>query len=67
MSVREELFSYFKELFGYFAIDDKEDLEGFYSAYMLLLYSFLHWYKIEDLEASSKLIIRGLILQLVGE
>lgn len=67
LSVREELFSYFKELFGYFAIDDKEDLEGFYSAYMLLLYSFLHGDKIEDLEASTKLIIRGLILQLVGE
>ena len=66
-SVRDELFSYFKEIFSYFAIDDKEDLEGFYSAYMLLLHSFLHADKIKDLKASTKLILRGLILQLVGE
>ncbi|MDD5973027.1 MAG: TetR/AcrR family transcriptional regulator [Spirochaetales bacterium] len=65
--VLNDLFSYFKELFSYFAIDDKDDLEGFYSAYLLLLYSFLHKDKIKDLEASTRLILRGLILQLVGE
>lgn len=65
--VRDELFAYFKEIFSYFAIDDKEDLEGFFSAYMLLLYSLLHSDKINDLEASTRLILRGLILQLVGE
>ncbi|MGN0907790.1 MAG: TetR/AcrR family transcriptional regulator [Bullifex sp.] len=61
------LFGFLREVFSYFAIDDENDLEGFFTSYMLILYSLLHADKIKDLRLALRLSIRGLILQLVGE
>ena len=61
------LFSFLREVFSYFAIDDENDLDGFFTSYMLILYSLLHADKIKDLRLALRLSIRGLILQLVGE
>lgn len=64
---RAALFSFFRELFSFFAIDNKQELEAFYSAYTLILYSFDRADDFEEIEGASRLLIRGLMLQLVGE
>lgn len=60
---REE--SYIYEMMSYFAIDDKNDIEGFRSALKAIIITLSHSDEIENIEATIKLLIRGLILQLV--
>lgn len=64
---REKLYSFFRELFSYFAIDDEREMRRFYDAFMLVQYSLLKAENVEDPEAAIRMLLRGLILQLVGE
>lgn len=64
---REKLYSFFRELFSYFAIDDEKEMQCFYDAFMLIQYSLLKADNIENPEEAVRMLLRGLILQLVGE
>ena len=64
---RSEVLGFFRELFGFFAIDDKDDIEAFFDSYLLLIYSMTSAERIKNPQAAWRLLLRGLMLQLVGE
>lgn len=66
-SERNSLFSFFREIFSYFAIDDEADMESFCSAFMVLQYALLSSDEIKDPLKAMRTLLRGLMLQLVGE
>ncbi len=61
------LYGLFEELLGYFTIDDEDDIHTFFESFMLIQYSLLYLEDIENPEKAMRMLIRGLILQLVGE
>lgn len=63
----DELIAFFRELFGFFAIEDKDDIAAFWSAFLAIVYSMEGAERMEKPLESWRLLIRGLMLQLVGE
>lgn len=63
----EALIAFFRELFGFFAIEDKDDIAAFWSAFLAIVYSMEGAERMERPLESWRLLIRGLMLQLVGE
>lgn len=61
------LLDFFKELFGYFAIDDSSDIAAFFSAFMMIVFSMESAQRIKNPLSAWGLLLRGLMLQLVGE
>lgn len=61
------LLDFFKELFGYFAIDDSSDIAAFFSAFMMIVFSMESAQRIKNPLSAWSLLLRGLMLQLVGE
>ncbi len=61
------LLDFFKELFGYFAIDDSSDIAAFFSAFMMIVFSMESAQRIKNPLSAWRLLLRGLMLQLVGE
>lgn len=61
------LFSFFRELFSYFAIDDSDDIAAFIQAFLCLIYSMDSAQRMKNPLEAWKLLLRGLMLQLVGE
>lgn len=61
------LLDFFKELFGYFAIDDSSDIAAFFSAFMMIVFSMEIAQRIKNPLSAWRLLLRGLMLQLVGE
>ncbi len=61
------LLDFFKELFGYFAIDDSSDIAAFFSAFMMIVFSMESAQRIKNPLSAWNLLLRGLMLQLVGE
>ena len=64
---KKGLFAFFKEIFSYFAIDDEKELEAFFNSFMLLQYSLFYVEEIKDPMKAIRTLLRGLMLQLVGE
>ena len=62
-----QLLDFFKELFSYFAIDDKDDIAAFSDAFLLIVYSMPCGVRMKEPLSAWKLLLRGLVLQLVGE
>lgn len=60
---REDIFIY--EMMSYFSIEDENDIEGFRSALKTIIITLNYSEEIENIEATVKLLLRGLILQLV--
>ena len=54
-----------ENLFSYFYIDDAEDIKAFCSGYEALLYLLLSAERIADMEKALRLLVRGLVLQMV--
>ena len=52
-------------LFSYFYIDDKEDIKSFEAGYEALLYLLLSTDRLKDKEKALRLLVRGLVLQMV--
>ena len=52
-------------LFSYFYIDDKEDIKSFEAGYEALLYLLLSADRLKDKEKALRLLVRGLVLQMV--
>ena len=52
-------------LFSYFYIDDKEDIKAFEAGYEALLYLLLSAEKLHEKEKALRLLVRGLVLQMV--
>lgn len=52
-------------LFSYFYIDDKEDIKSFEAGYEALLYLLLSADRLKDKEQALRLLVRGLVLQMV--
>ena len=63
----DELIAFFRELFGFFDIEDKDDIAAFWSAFLAIVYSMEGAERMEKPLESWRLLIRGLMLQLVGE
>ena len=63
--IRERLSNVVVNLFSYFYIDDKEDIEAFSAGYEALLYLLLSADRIREKEKALRLLIRGLVLQMV--
>ena len=63
--VKGRLAKVLENLFSYFYIDNKEDIKAFCSGYEALLYVLLSADKIEDMEKALRLLVRGLVLQMV--
>ena len=63
----DELIAFFRELFGFFAIEDKDDIAAFWSAFLAIVYSMEGAERMDKPLESWRLLIRGLMLQLVGE
>lgn len=63
----DDLIAFFRELFGFFAIEDKDDIAAFWSAFLAIVYSMEGAERMEKPLESWRLLIRGLMLQLVGE
>ena len=61
------LLDFFKELFGYFAIDDSSDIAAFFSAFMMIVFSMESAQRIKNPLRAGRLLLWGLLLQLVGE
>ena len=61
------LLDFFKKLFGYFAIDDSSDIAAFFSAFMMIVFSMESAQRIKNPLSAWNLLLRGLMLQLVGE
>lgn len=61
------LLDFFKELFGYFAIDDSSDIAAFFSAFIMIVFSMESAQRIKNPLSAWRLLLRGLMLQLVGE
>ncbi len=64
---RKAMLAFFYDVFALFAIDNKEELNAFFTAYILILLSFSHADDFDNMESTARLLIRGLMLQLVGE
>lgn len=62
-----QLVSFFRELFGYFAIDDSDDIASFCDAFLMIVYSMPGGVRMNEPLKCWKLLLRGLVLQLVGE
>lgn len=67
MNERKELLSFFRELFNLFAIDDKDDIDAFFSSFLLIVYSMNYAERMKKPLDAWRMLLRGLILQLVGE
>ena len=67
MNERKELLSFFRELFNLFAIDDKDDIDAFFSSFLLIVYSMNYADRMKKPLDAWRMLLRGLILQLVGE
>ena len=63
--IRERLSNVVVNLFSYFYIDDKEDIEAFSAGYEALLYLLLSADRMKEKEKALRLLIRGLVLQMV--
>lgn len=63
--LREKQKNMFRNLFSYFSIDDEDDIASFCSGFEASLYIFLHSDRLEDIEKALRVIIRGLVLQMV--
>ena len=66
-SEMKALYRLFEELLGYFTIDDEDDIQTFFESFMLIQYSLLYLEDIKNPGKAMRMLIRGLILQLVGE
>lgn len=64
---RKELLSFFRELFSLFAIDDKDDIDAFFNSFLLIVYSMNYADRMKKPLDAWRMLLRGLILQLVGE
>ena len=64
---RRELLSFFRELFSLFAIDDKDDIDAFFNSFLLIVYSMNYADRMKKPLDAWRMLLRGLILQLVGE
>ncbi len=54
-----------RNLFSYFYIDDKEDIQAFEEGYEALLYLLLSADRLSGKEKALRLLVRGLVLQMV--
>ena len=54
-----------RNLFTYFYIDDNEDIKAFEVGYEALLYLLLSADRLEEKEKALRLLVRGLVLQMV--
>ena len=54
-----------KNLFSYFYIDDKDDIKAFGAGYEALMYLLLSADKLREKEKALRLLVRGLVLQMV--
>ncbi len=54
-----------RNLFTYFYIDDNEDIKAFEAGYEALLYLLLSADRLEEKEKALRLLVRGLVLQMV--
>ena len=54
-----------RNLFTYFYIDDNEDIKAFEAGYEALLYLLLSVDRLEEKEKALRLLVRGLVLQMV--
>lgn len=52
-------------LFAIFSISDKDDIASFSKGYRALFYLLLHNDKIEDIEKALRVLVRGLVLEMV--
>ena len=52
-------------LFSYFYIDDRDDINSFSAGYEALLYLLLSADRLPDKEKALRLLVRGLVLQMV--
>lgn len=64
---QKALMDFFRELFGYFAIEDESDIAGFDEAFLAIVYSMDRAGDMERPLDAYRLLLRGLMLQLVGE
>ncbi len=64
---QKALLSFFRELFGYFAIEDEDDIARFHEAFQAIVYSMDKAHDMERPLDAYRLLLRGLMLQLVGE
>lgn len=64
---QKALMDFFRELFGYFAIEDESDIAGFDEAFLAIVYSMDRAGDMERPLDAYGLLLRGLMLQLVGE
>ena len=67
MRERKELLSFFRELFNLFAIDDKDDIDAFFNSFLIIVYSMNYADRMKKPLDAWRMLLRGLILQLVGE
>lgn len=63
----EALQAFFAELFSYFAIDDEDDISRFHSAFMMIVLSMGQGARVAGARDAWRTLLRGLMLQLVGE
>ena len=63
--LRARLEDVINRLFSYFYIDDKEDIKSFEAGYEALLYLLLSTDRLKDKEKALRLLVRGLVLQMV--
>ena len=54
-----------RNLFSYFAIDDKDDIKAFSDGYEAILYLLLSAERLTEKEKTLRFLIRGLVLQMV--
>ncbi len=64
---RIEIRGMLEKILEYFFIEDREDIENFISAFQALFYMLPFGEKIPDIKKALTLLVRGLVLQLVGE
>lgn len=64
---RIEIRSMLEKILEYFFIEDKEDISNFISAFQALFYMLPFGEKIPNIKKALTLLVRGLVLQLVGE
>ncbi len=63
--LRARLEDVINRLFSYFYIDDKEDIKAFGAGYEGILYLLLSYDRLREKEKAVRLLIRGLVLQMV--
>lgn len=63
----DEVNNMVEKILAYFFIDDKADIARFISALQAILYSLPLAHKLPNMKQALILLIRGLVLQLVGE